>query len=568
MILRGDDIATERFVLFQQYYDELVRHLTAKLRSRDQAQDIAQETFLRVLAQDSSVPIEQPRAFLYKTAFNLTVDLFRRQQRRAEEPLDAESAYPAFITPAEQETVVSAKEQVRLLYDALMELPPRCRHVFLLHKFKDRSHAEIAAQLGISISMVEKHILKATSFCRERFSALKMFRTDVSSLFSRAYIEHVGEAPLVRLLRIELLYFPRMTQQSPPSASDALRKQAIGWMVRLHSGSATSGDRQAFDAWLAASPEHRREFETVSRMWAVLDDTQSLLHAEIQKAEDLWTSHEVSRQRERRWWWPGTQAAIIGSALMLLIITAWWWTGRPETMLYETAKGAQRQVTLTDGSSVALNTDTRLTVEFSRDQRSIRLDRGEAWFTVSHDERRPFTVQVENSTIRDIGTQFIVNKSPEDVLVSVLEGTVEVKAPEDRADTPMPRPAILHAGQQLSYGTDGRMSDIRVFDQDRVGSWKEGKLVFRSQPLKQVLEEIARYRPEDIRLLDQTLNELPVSGVFNIQELDHAIETLQAALPIHAEHVRDNLILIERAPAELQSRALSKGGTKGSGVFS
>lgn len=228
---------------------------------------------------------------------------------------------------------------------------------------------------------------------------------------------------------------------------------------------------------------------------------------------------------------------------------------------------AQRQVTLTDGSSVALNTDTRLTVEFSRDQRSIRLDRGEAWFTVSHDERRPFTVQVENSTIRDIGTQFIVNKSPEDVLVSVLEGTVEVKAPEDRADTPMPRPAILHAGQQLSYGTDGRMSDIRVFDQDRVGSWKEGKLVFRSQPLKQVLEEIARYRPEDIRLLDQTLNELPVSGVFNIQELDHAIETLQAALPIHAEHVRDNLILIERAPAELQSRALSKGEQRGRESF-
>lgn len=162
-------IAVERFVLFRQYYDELVRYLTVKLRSRDQAQDVVQETFLRVLAQDSSAPIDQPRAFLYKTALNLTVDQFRQRQRRAEESLDAEMAQPALIAPAEQETVVAAKEQVRLLYEALMELPPRCRHVFLLHKFKDRSHAEIAAHLGISISMVEKHILKATAFCRERF---------------------------------------------------------------------------------------------------------------------------------------------------------------------------------------------------------------------------------------------------------------------------------------------------------------------------------------------------------------------------------------------------------------
>ncbi|MBX3301088.1 MAG: sigma-70 family RNA polymerase sigma factor [Nitrospira sp.] len=168
----ANEIATERFIMFRQYYDELVRHLTLKLRSRDQAQDVAQETFLRVLTQDSSVPIEQPRAFLYKTAFNLTIDQFRRQQCRAEEPLDADVVQSALIVPAEQEKVLAFKEQVRLLYEALMELPPRCRHVFLLHKFKERSHAEIAAQLGISISMVEKHILKATAFCRERFKEI------------------------------------------------------------------------------------------------------------------------------------------------------------------------------------------------------------------------------------------------------------------------------------------------------------------------------------------------------------------------------------------------------------
>ncbi|MBX3301087.1 MAG: FecR family protein [Nitrospira sp.] len=342
-----------------------------------------------------------------------------------------------------------------------------------------------------------------------------------------------------------------MTQPTPTSTSDSLREQAVHWIVRLHSGSATNTDRRDFDAWLASSPEHRREFDAVSRMWSVLNDTQSLLQAEIQQAEDLWTSHDAIRQRERRWWWwPGTQAAVVSSALMLLlIVTAWWWTGRPETMLYETAKGAQRQVILTDGSSVTLNTDTRLTVEFSRNQRAIRLERGEAWFTVSHDERRPFTVHIANSTIRDIGTQFIVDKSSDGVLVSVWEGIVEVEVPASGGGTPSPRPAVLRAGQQVSYGTDGRMSDVGFFDRNRVGSWKEGKLIFRSQPLKQVLEEISRYRPENITLLDPNLGALPVSGVFNIQELDRVVETLQAALPIRAQRVRENLILIEPVPA-------------------
>ncbi len=165
----ANEIAAERFVIFRQYYDELVKFLTVKLRSRDQALDVAQETFLRVLAQGSSVPIDRPRAFLNKTAINLTVDLFRRRQRRVEQSLDTDDIQTVLVAPPEQETVVAAKEQIRLLYEALMELPPRCRHVFLLHKFKERSHAEIAEQLGISISMVEKHILKATAFCRERF---------------------------------------------------------------------------------------------------------------------------------------------------------------------------------------------------------------------------------------------------------------------------------------------------------------------------------------------------------------------------------------------------------------
>lgn len=319
----------------------------------------------------------------------------------------------------------------------------------------------------------------------------------------------------------------------------------------MHAGSATNGDHGELETWLAAKPEHRREYEQLCRMWNVLDRAESLLKGEIDKTEELWKDHAAHRQSRSRWlWW--LHAATVGSVLVLLLATAWWWTGLPETVSYETAKGAPRQETLTDGSTVTLNTDTKLTVRMSRAERLIRLERGEAWFTVSHDERRTFTVQAANGTVRDIGTQFIVTKSAQGVQVSVWEGLVEVDA--HATDGAVSHPVMLHGGQQISYGTEGRLSGVAAFDQSAVGSWKEGKLIFRSQPLKQVLAEVARYGTEDIRLLDPSLDAFPVSGVFNIQDIEQAMHTLQASLPIRVRRVHDHLIIVERAPVSMSRR--------------
>lgn len=241
--------------------------------------------------------------------------------------------------------------------------------------------------------------------------------------------------------------------------------------------------------------------------------------------------------------------------MLLLLVTGWWWTGLPEIMLYETAKGAQQQIVLADGSTVTLNTDTKLTVEFSRRERSIRLDQGEAWFTVSHDERRPFTVQAANGTIRDIGTQFIVTKSAQGVQVSVWEGIVEIRVHASDGLGSTSRPLTLHSGRQISYGADGLLSSIVAFDRNSVGSWREGKLIFRSQPLKQVLAEVARYRTEDIRLVDPSLEAFPVSGVVRLQDLGAFLQTLQDALPVRVQRVHDQLITVDRAPVSTPSKS-------------
>lgn len=161
-------INAERFLLFREYYDDLVGYLTAKLWSRDHAMDVAQETFLRVLTHPSSRPILQPRAFLFKTAINLSIDLFRKRQWQAEEPFNVEELQDVLTVPADQETALEEREQIQLLYKAIQELPPQCREVFVLY-LKELPQADIAAQLGIFKSMVEKHIYKAMAHCRERF---------------------------------------------------------------------------------------------------------------------------------------------------------------------------------------------------------------------------------------------------------------------------------------------------------------------------------------------------------------------------------------------------------------
>jgi transmembrane sensor len=349
----------------------------------------------------------------------------------------------------------------------------------------------------------------------------------------------------------------RMTDHTPTSLPPSVREQAVQWIVRIHSGSATDGDRRAWEAWLAAKPEHRHEFEQVSRMWSALDHAESSLKKEIDKAEEFWIQQAASRQGSRRFRWSSAWTTFAGVTLGFLILTVWWWTLPPEAIQYETAKGAQRQVILADGSAVMLNTDTKMTVQFSRGSRVISLDRGEAWFTVKHDERRPFTVQVANGAIRDIGTQFIVNKLAHNVRVSVWEGIVEVGTQGFGESVAAARPVMLHAGEQLSYGMDGRLSDIGLFERDEVGSWKGGKLIFRSQPLQHVLAEIMRYREEDIRLLDQTLEEYPVSGVCDIHDIETFLQLLQDVLPVRAQRVRGNVILLERAPASSAAPALS-----------
>lgn len=156
-----------------RYYRELLRFLQGAARDRETAADIAQESYARLLAvQQAGETVAEPRALLYRTARNLLIDQHRRAEVRGAqffpESEDAAQAMECVAGPQalEPEAAAMSAQSVNALLTAIGALPLRCREAFMLHKFDGLSQAEVARQMGISVTMVERHIKLALQACR------------------------------------------------------------------------------------------------------------------------------------------------------------------------------------------------------------------------------------------------------------------------------------------------------------------------------------------------------------------------------------------------------------------
>jgi len=201
---------------------------------------------------------------------------------------------------------------------------------------------------------------------------------------------------------------------------------------------------------------------------------------------------------------------------------------------------------LEEGTTIVMNTDSTLAVQVSDDERLVKLQEGEALFTVAHKDERPFVVYAANGVIHDIGTQFLVHKLPKRVRVAVLEGIVEVGLHEEQEAHALPGPKVLREGDQLFYTDDARLSEIEAFAVKSATAWVEGKLIFVEKPLADVLNEWERYRPKSIQLTDPQLGNLPISGVFRIDNLGSFFHALEEAFAIRAIHHNPRLVILER----------------------
>jgi RNA polymerase sigma-70 factor (ECF subfamily) len=155
--------------VLERYHRELVCFLTRQVRDRDAAADLAQESFVRALdLQAAGKPVLDARALLYRIARNLVIDRHRRAQVRLHDDIDslAEDQLPTAPQHLQPEEALASQQVIGAYLIAIEALPPRCRQAFVLHVFDGLSHAEIAGQMGISVSMVEKHIVRGMLACK------------------------------------------------------------------------------------------------------------------------------------------------------------------------------------------------------------------------------------------------------------------------------------------------------------------------------------------------------------------------------------------------------------------
>jgi RNA polymerase sigma factor (sigma-70 family) len=155
--------------LFQEQSEPLLKYLTSRFRDREDAAEIAQEAWLRMYGLEGLEQLSNPRAYLFQMASNLGIDRIRHSAiesrfNRQEQASTRTDAQPS------AESAVAAQESLTLIARALAELPEPCRQAFLLHRGRDLSYPQIAAELGVSTSMVEKHIIRALRYLRDKLS--------------------------------------------------------------------------------------------------------------------------------------------------------------------------------------------------------------------------------------------------------------------------------------------------------------------------------------------------------------------------------------------------------------
>ncbi|MGZ8172076.1 MULTISPECIES: FecR family protein [Methylobacter] len=314
-----------------------------------------------------------------------------------------------------------------------------------------------------------------------------------------------------------------------PPTTDLLRTQAIDWLLRIRSENCTETERQAFNIWLEESPSHRQAYDMAQAQWEWMEPFKTM---DFPARDAALRYRGKSSCRLVRY-------SAAASLLLVLGLSAFMpngWIGIPHTYMAE--KGARQTIKLADGSSIELNTDSEIRVHYNHWQRNVEMIKGEAFFTVAHDAERPFEVRAGSGRIHDIGTAFEVYIKPEQVIVAVQEGIVEVQASGKRE---------LTAGQQLAFNNSGEFQALQGPDVEGLTAWRQGNLVFRDRRLDDVLAEVGRYHDTRISLQNKTLGKLRVSGTFHTAELDDTLNAIATILPVSIDHVGEHEIVLKSA---------------------
>ncbi|WP_454828917.1 FecR family protein [Paraburkholderia xenovorans] len=332
--------------------------------------------------------------------------------------------------------------------------------------------------------------------------------------------------------------------QISPSSQDgsdahAVDTQAAAWLVRRENGIDVSKDA-GFQAWLATDPAHKLAFDEMSETWNLIDEIALRDVARLKSAmerSDLAPASAARRRFIPRAALAGAALAVVGGGWI-----GWDYSRRQPTFQQACATGRGQLLTvpLPDGSTVELDTDSRIEVTLDHQRREVRLASGQAMFAVRTDRERPFNVFAGTLQVTVVGTRFSVRYTHTGLMdgrvqVAVEEGRVRV-APDDHSKRQGGFQTVeLTAGQEIAADSNGMLEQMAEIEPGNVGLWRQGRVSFDNTPLNRAIEEFERYENTHLVIRDPAVGSMRITGSFDLKEVVRFARALPRVLPVRLQ---------------------------------
>lgn len=309
------------------------------------------------------------------------------------------------------------------------------------------------------------------------------------------------------------------------SAKTDKLEEAAKWFFRQDGNTLSLSEQISFQSWLAESEENRVAYAEISGTWYELSQ---IPHPDIMF---------VSKPSQN--WWPKSMAAVL--ACVFLLVAGAWYTDIAIRISADgyTAIGELQTMQLPDGSIAEMNSGSAIALNYTSNERRIRLLKGEAVFTVSTDPHRPFIVEAKGGEAVALGTVYGVRDDNNGATVTVIESHVAISASAHG------QPIELGQDQRISY-RDGKLTSIQSVDAETETAWRRHKLIFVDKPLGEVVDELNRYHKGMIRIIDGSIRSRRVSGVFETTDIIKVIDALKNSFSLNDTRLGEMIILIHQ----------------------
>jgi len=337
--------------------------------------------------------------------------------------------------------------------------------------------------------------------------------------------------------------------------------QARSWVVYLHSGDATSEKLAEFEIWLAESDAHARAYRDFEQILVDVAVPCGMLDIDEPAVPDaLPVAASAARANPAFRSMRGVAAGIVAVALVLTASIAVSQRGVEmpadglhyvEQPVIETQIAEIRDVTLPDGTVVTLGAKSRIDYRFEDGLRKVVLKEGEAFFDVAPDKSHPFYVQAGDRLVRVVGTRFDVRQSSEAVMVSVVEGVVEVIKANDPEITEKRHKSldkdVLTAGDMVTatIGEDHR--EIEEVDPEKAAAWRNGWLVYENASLSDIVTDIHRYDARTFLFERDDLKDLHITAAFGSDKIDQFLDAVAASYPLVVDQGDPSMVVFRPA---------------------